>query len=417
MGVGQGHKVYYGWWIVLALAITETVSYGVLYYAFSVYIVPINAEFGWSIAQISGAQSLALLVSAFVQIPVGIWLDRHGARWLMTGGSLLAALLVVAWSQVESLTAFYLVWFGLGLTMASVFYEPAFTVVANWFARMRGRALALITFVAGFASTIFLPLADALLQAQGWRGAVFSLALILAFITIPLHAFVLRRRPADLGLLPDGASGHSTATGSPMPSISWREAVSNNTFWLLTLAFGLAGIASLGVRSHFVPFLIDEGYDSSFAAWVAGLIGATQVVGRLIFAPLETRFAPGTIAVAIFVMQVAAMLMLALSRSTAMVIGFVVLFGATYGAMTLVRPLLLAALYGSAQYGRISSIMAFCTGIVATGAPIAVGVLYDQFDTYRPVLWLVVGVTLVSVVPMLFVGTLVTDEPPLSEAV
>lgn len=410
-------KVYYGWWIALALAITTTLSYGILYYSFSVFIVPVHEEMGWSIAQITGAQSLALLVSTFAHIPVGIWLDKYGARWLMTGGSILAAVLVLGWSQVESLTAFYLIWFGMGFAMASVFYEPAFTVIANWFTQMRGRALALITFIAGFASTIFLPLADWLLQNQGWRGAILILAIIIGSITIPLHAFVLRRRPADLGLMPDGASREKVEKMKPAPSITWRVAVGNQTFWMLTIAFGLAGIANMGVRVHFIPLLIDRQYDPSFAAWVTGLIGAMQVVGRVIFAPLETRFSPRAIATTIFSLQVAAMFVLALADSTAAIVLFVVLFGATYGAMTLVRPLLLADLYGSAQYGRISSIMAFVVGLFAVGAPLGVGILYDGFGTYDPVLWIVLGITMLSILPMFMVGSLTTPEPTVPEAV
>ncbi len=124
-------KPYYGWVLVSALSVTETISYGVLYYAFTVFVTPMQEELGWSRAAITGAFSLALLLSGIAAVPAGRWVDRYGARWLMTAGSCAAALLVLAWSVVESLLAFYLLWAGIGLAMAAVLYEPAFAVVAT----------------------------------------------------------------------------------------------------------------------------------------------------------------------------------------------------------------------------------------------------------------------------------------------
>ena len=196
--------IYYGWYIAIVLAITETVSYGVMFYAFSVFITPMEAELGWSRAEISGAFSLALLMTGLAAFPVGFWLDKHGSRLLMTMGSLGATATVLLWSRVQTLPEFVLIMALMGFCGAAVLYEPAFAVIATWFARKRGTAMAVVTFIAGFSSTIFIPLADALLVAYGWRQATFILAILLGVITIPLHAFVLRRRPADLGLAPDG---------------------------------------------------------------------------------------------------------------------------------------------------------------------------------------------------------------------
>lgn len=99
----------YGWRIAWTLAVTQTVGYGVLFYAFSVSIKPMEAELGWSRAEMSGAFSLALLLSGLVAIPVGRWVDRRGARGVMTMGSGLGALLMLAWSLTDSLTTFYLI--------------------------------------------------------------------------------------------------------------------------------------------------------------------------------------------------------------------------------------------------------------------------------------------------------------------
>src|SRR5215207_1469173 len=204
-------RIYYGWALVGALGLTATVSYGILSYGFAVFVTPMGTELGWSKTEITGAFSLAQLVAGAIAIPIGRWVDRHGTRALMTAGSALAALLLVAWSGVQSLPAFYALWAAMGAVMAAVLYEPAFAVIATWFRRGRGRALTLLTFLGGFASVIFVPLATLLVAGQGWRTALLWLATICAALTVIPHALVLRRRPEDVGLVPDG--GRATRAG------------------------------------------------------------------------------------------------------------------------------------------------------------------------------------------------------------
>ena len=121
----------------------------------------------------------------------------------MTGGSLLGAASLVACSQARSLPQLYLAFVGVGIAGAAVLYEPAFAVINTWFRRDRHAALLTLTVVAGFASTIFLPLSQALVDAAGRRSALLVLAVLLAACAVP-QALLLRRSPADLGLHPDG---------------------------------------------------------------------------------------------------------------------------------------------------------------------------------------------------------------------
>ena len=140
-----------------------------------------------------------LVVSGIAGLGVGRWLDEHGPRLLMTAGSIVAVPLVIAWSQVRDLLSFYLIWIAIGVVFATVNYGPAFATMIVWFRRHRSQALTLVTLFAGFASTVFVPLTAWLVSVQGWRQALVTLAIVLAVLTIPPHALVLRRRPADLG--------------------------------------------------------------------------------------------------------------------------------------------------------------------------------------------------------------------------
>jgi MFS family permease len=391
-------KFFYGWYITLALAITETVSWGIVFYAFTVFIKPMEQEFGWTRTQITLAQSMAIFLSGVMAFPVGYWLDKYGSRLLMTTGSILATLLVFAWAYADTLTEMYMIWACMGILMSTILYEPAFVVIANWFVKQRGLALTIVTFAAGFASTIFLPLTDFLFQQYGRQNAIIILGFILAAITIPLHALILRRRPQDMNLLPDGAKAvNSNIPVSEMkiPGMTLGNVLRMRSFWWLTLAFTLASTAIYGLRFHLIPLLTEQGYDPSFAAWTVGILGAMQVLGRLIFAPLEMRFSVRWLIVVIFLLQ-ALTIGLLLKPSLMTLIAFVVLFGATAGAATLARPALIATFYGQAQYGRISSVIAFFAIFGLTTGPIGVSFIYEQFDSYTPALWVLIILSILS---------------------
>lgn len=385
--------------MLLAISFTEMVSWGVLYYAFTVFLKPMQAALGWSTAALTGAFSLALLCSACAALLVARFLDRHGTRLLMTLGACAASLLVLAWSAVQNLTLFYLIWAGIGIAMAAVLYDPAFALVANWFHRFRARALTILTFIAGFASVIFVPLAQWLVQIQGWRMALVTLALLLAIITIPLHALALRRRPEDLGLAPDGIAAPGPApSASPVleQSISTQAALREGTFWWITLAFALATLVAGAITVHLVPYLIDRGYPASFAAASVGFIGIMALPGRLVFTLLGERLPRHVVTAVLFLLQALALPTLLLVPGIAGISCFVVLFGAGFGAITPARAALVADHYGSTYYARINSVL----GLFVTGArglaPVAAGIVYDLLGNYLPIFWTLAGLSLIA---------------------
>jgi MFS family permease len=393
---------YYGWVMLLALSFTQVTSWGILYYGFSVFLKPMGGDLHWSRATMTGAFSLALATSGVAGVFVGRWLDRHGPRLLMTVGSCAAALLLLALSMVRTVALFYLIWAAIGVAMAAIFYEPAFAAIATWFVRYRSRALTIITFVGGFASVIYIPLISWLIRTQGWRAAMITLAIVLAVTTIPLHALVLRRRPQDLGLLPDGgeagsgqqaAGSRQQAAGSTQHSVPARDAIHSTSFRWLTGAFFLAFLANVAVTVHLIPYLTDHGFSAGFAATAAGLIGTLALPGRLIFTPLGGRIPRRFVAAGIFLFQTVGLIVLVTVQSTAGVIIFVVLFGIGFGAITPARAALVAEMYGPREYGTISGILAlFVTGARAI-APVSVGLLYTFFGRYEPVFWMLIALS------------------------
>ncbi len=391
--------VYYGWVMLVTVSCTEMISWGILYYAFTVFVKPMQASLGWSTAELTGAFSLALLCSGVAALPIGSLLDRYGTRWLMTTGSCAASLLLLAWALVQNLTLFYLIWVGIGITMAAVLYDPAFALVATWFRRQRARALTVLTFIAGFASVIFVPLAEWLVEAQGWRMALVTLALLLAIVTIPLHALVLRRRPEDLGLAPDGLPVSASLAFAPTKgeqSVSARAALRGATFWWMAAAFALAMLTAGAITVHLLPYLIDQGYSASFAASMVGLVGIMALPGRLVFTLLGERIARHLVTAALFLLQAIALAVLLLAPGLAGVFGFVIVFGAGFGALMPARAALIADYYGSTHYARINSVLGlFVTGARAI-APVGAGILYDHLETYTLIFWVLAGLSVLA---------------------
>jgi predicted MFS family arabinose efflux permease len=243
--------------------------------------------------------------------------------------------------------------------------------------------------MAGLASTIFIPLAGWLVITLGWRQALVMLAAVLGVGTIAPHALVLRAPP------PLGARA-STPAG-----LSLGQALRDTSFRWLVLAFCLTTLANIAVGVHLVPYLADRGYDATFAANTAGLIGAMQVVARLVLAPVGDRVSPRTLAALVLALQPVSLLVLLLARGTPGVFAFVVLFGAARGATTLVRPVLLAALCGRAEYASIAGLLQMAISLAQAVAPVSVGASYDILHSYEPILWTLLALSTVSVVAIL----------------
>ena len=402
----MGH-VYYGWVMLGAVSITEVVSWGILYYAFTVFVAPMQAELGWSRVAVTGAYSLALLCAGLAAVPVGRWLDRHGPRTLMTAGSVLGSLLLVAWSQATSLWVYYLIMAGIGVAAAAVLYEPAFAIVATWFRRQRGRALTVLTFFGAWASFVFIPLSAWLAQTLGWRSAVLALAGILAVVTIPPHALLLRRRPQDLGLLPDGAPAdapaaqQAAATERSVPAhLALREA----GFWWLTFAFAVSTFATVALTVHLIPYLIENGHSPTFAATVAGLFGLMSLAGRLTIGPLGDRYPRRWVTAGLMGMQVLGLGVLALAPTVAGALVYVALFGAGSGTQTIMRAALLAERYGSEHYGSINGTLSLALTGARTLAPIGAGVLAGLLGGYTALLMVLMLLAAAGLVAVLRVS-------------
>ncbi|WP_307831116.1 MFS transporter [Nucisporomicrobium flavum] len=359
--------------IVAALAITQTIGYGTLYYAFAVLLTPLAADLHASTTAVTGAFTASVLTGAALAVPIGRRLDRHGGRGLMTGGSAAGALLLVALSQVDHLWQLYLVQIGIGAAAAASLYEAAFAVViAITAAEHRSSALLAITVVAGFASSVFLPLTGWLTDVHGWRTALVILA-VLQVVTVPLHAFALR-----------GSEPPRRARRAPSRGV--RAALADRGFWLLAIGFTAHTAAVSAFTVHLVAALISWGHRPAFAATVAGLLGVLSVAGRLLTTGLQRRSRTTSVTAAVFAVQAAAALLLPLvGARTGGVIGAVIGFGLGFGVATIAKPVLLAERYDTRRYATLAGALVVPMTLAKATAPLAAAYLHTVSGGYAPV--------------------------------
>jgi MFS transporter len=391
-------EIDYGWIVVAAVSVTETVTWGIIYYGFPVFLRPMEQDLGASRVAITAAFSIGLGVAALAALPVGRWIDRHGGRALMTAGSCLATVLTFAWARVESLPALYTVWFLMGLAMAATLYEPAFAVVVSWFRHRRDRALLTVTLVAGFASTIFMPIEAWLLVRVGWRQSLTILAVVLAVVTIPIHALVLRRGPASVA--GRGADGPPAS----VPGMTLAEAARTLVFWVLSTAFFIGNFATAAISVHLIPYLVDHGYSATVAAATIGWMGAVQVPGRLLFVPISAWLGARWMVAAVFFGQAVGIGQLPFIGAIGTTLPFIVMLGASNGMSTLSRATSLAQIFGARHYGAISGAVALGANGARAVGPVGASLLLLGLGAYPAVFWTLTASLVVASLSVLVAG-------------
>lgn len=344
-----------------ALCLTQITSWGVVYYAFPVLNPQITDATGWSAAMTTAAFSAALLVSALAGIRVGRILDNRGPRTVMTTGSVIGTAGLTVIATAPNLALFTAGWLLAGLAMAATFYQPAFAALTRWWAPDHVRALTVVTLAGGLASTVFAPLTAQLADHFSWRHTYLILAAVLAAVTVPAHAFALRGPwpPA-----PSTAAAGATAT----TAIITRS----RPFLLLAAALTLSAFAMYAVVITLVPLVIDRGYSPAQAAWVLGLGGAGQTLGRTLYAALARRSSPAPRAAALIGLGGATTAAFALITGPYLLLAVLaVIAGALRGNLTLLQATAITDRWGANRYGRLSGILAAPATTASALAPFA----------------------------------------------
>lgn len=346
---------------VWAIGVGQLVNWGVLYFAFSVLLIPLEEAFNAPRWLVAGAFSFGLLVSAAAAPMVGRLADHGQGPAVMRAGGLFAAGLLILWTMVPTLVMTYLVWGTLGLCMAAILYEPVFAIVGRAFAEPDGRlrAIATVTVMGGLASTAFLPGTQALVIKFGWRGAVIGLALIIAATSLLVPRIAFRDLAWSAQSLREALTGDALREAVTLPGLS-----------RLALIFAISIVVNAAVVSNLVAALIDRGLAPALAATVAGTFGLMQVPGRLLMTNRSFTPHPLSLLIFSFALQVVGLVTLMVHGAVAMWVG-VILFASGAGLTTLARPFLVLHQYGAAHAGYANGVIARSQQLARAAGPVA----------------------------------------------
>lgn len=354
--------------VITLLALGELVVWAGAYYVFPALLLRWEADLGWSRESITLALMLATFSMAIASPVTGRLIDMgHGPR-VMGITTIVAGICIGLLSRVESLMWFYVIWIVNGAMLAGCLYEPCFALIT----RVRGAnakpSITAVTLVAGLAGTLSFPAAHYLSEQFGWQTTVIIFAMVVIFAASPLlwlGASRLERQYLDDE--PEGATGETIAKAKAQGDAADIIHASSNflrrpLFWLLGCCFAIAAVVHGTTLHHLLPLLDERGLAAGLAVLTVSLIGPMQVTGRIVIAMLGERLSNHATVVVIFIAMAASIVcLMAATWQPPMLFVFVLLFGGSYGILSIIRPVIARELLGGNNFGQNRGCWPLCT--------------------------------------------------------
>jgi MFS family permease len=386
---------YFGWVIVGIAFVTMAIGVTART-AFSLLLPPLIDEFGWDRGLVAGAFSFGFLVSAALSPIAGRIMDRHGPRvviesgvCLMAGGLLMAPAIEKPWQLYATLGVLV----GSGANLMSFTAQSLF--LPNWFLRRRGLAISIAFSGVGVGAIVLLPWLQMIIGQHGWRASCRAMGLLVLLVLVPLNLLV-RRRPEDIGLLPDGGPrltlgdtphGHSNIVDPAWTSIDWTlsRAIRTGRFWWIVLGYFCALFAWYAVQVHQTQYLVEIGFSPLAAAWALGLVSVVAIPGQIGLGALSDRvgrewvWSAGCCG---FAVCYAALIALEYVPSRALLYLMVTSQGFLGYALTSVMGPIVAEIFEGPHYGSIFGTITIA--LIGGGAvgPWGAGVIHDVTGSY-----------------------------------
>lgn len=391
-------RFFYGWWIVAAAGGFQALFGALFFHGFGTFFVALQREFGWSRTLLSGAYSLARTEGGLLGPLEGVLIDRLGPRRVVLMGLAICAIGFLLFSRTRNPAWFYASYLVMSLGFSLAGWLTLSTAVNNWFIRRRATAMSFLS-VGLSVGGLSVPLLALALEGWGWRGTSVGIAVLIMAVGVPM-ALVLRRRPEDFGLLPDGGapplSPSPETLRAPSVDFSVWQAVRTRAFWAISLGHAVALIPTTAVVVHLIPFLENEvRLPLAVAATVVTVSTAVgipaQVLGGWIGDRVEKRIALALLSAG----QGLALLVLAVTHSLPVAMLFAVLHGATWGARAPLTTAIRGDYFGRRAFATISGSMNIVTTLGSIAGPLFVGSVADHIG-YRPAFLVAAAVTVVG---------------------
>lgn len=379
---------YYGWVVLFCLCCAGFSRQGPGVATLSVFVEPLTREFGWSRTALSGAVSLAGVLTALLAPLLGPLLDRHGSRAVLCFAVLGTGAAMLLLSLTNSLLAFYVLFCVARVNWAGPFELGIYGAVSNWFVARRPFATSVAT-VAQMAGLVAMPLLASLaMVGHGWRAGWLAIGMVTLLVGFVPTWLLMVRRPEDIGLVPDGLVGTAgrdggTAPHSAEPRFSRAEALRTPAFWLLLLYTVLVYPVQAGVSLHQAPHLIERGIDPTVAATIVSTFSAFSGVASIAcgFLPraLPVRY-PMALIGGCLAAGAAAMIGISATRGAYLAAS---VFGFGVGGILTLLPLAWADYFGRANFGAIRGLALSAQVIAQAVGPLLSGALHDWTGNYR----------------------------------
>ena len=387
----QNTEWRYGWSTLLG-ALGGMMTVGAASSITGLVMKPLEVEFGWSRAEITGS-ILIVSLCAFVMAPIaGSAIRRYGSRAVALASFFTTALgFILIGMSGPSIWTWFAAWTVFGLMSAALGPIVWTSAVSNLFDRSRGMALSVALSGGGLAYAVWPPLVAPLLSNFGWRGAYFALAAIALAVMLPLNWFALRdRRPVT----PQGTSTHAQALGDVW-GMTLHEALRGTRFWRLVVALILMAGINGSLVIHFFPILSERNIPAQEAAFLTACIGPAMIGGRLATGYLIDRlFAPAVAAVATALPIVTSLVLLSATTSATAALAAVTV-GVSTGSAGCTIAFLVGKYFGLRHYASIFGVLIATYGLGFGFFPVVTGHFFDVSGTYTPLL----GAFMVGVVP------------------
>ena len=379
-------RLYYGWIMLVAVVFVMLAGSGIRA-VFGVFIKPIEAEFGWSRAQLSGAAALSLFVLGAVGPMVGWLADVWGPRRVMLLSTAILGAGTLLSSFVGHLWQFYI---SAGLLMAmgagGLGMATSSTVAARWFVARRGLILGILGGAMSAGQMLIVPMAMVIIRLYGWRASFLWLGIGVLVLALPMILGFVRNDPADMGLRPYGAG---TAAGAAFGGVKDErrvpvsEAMGVPAFWLLAVTFFVCGYTSNGlVLTHLVPHAAEHGFSEMHAAQALGLMGAMNIVGTVASGWICDRFGrKGPLAFSSGVRGLSLIFLLYVWNVPSLHV-FAAIFGLNYISTVPPTTTLTANIFGRLSVGALSGWIYFSHQVGSAIGAWAGGAIFDATGSY-----------------------------------
>ena len=376
-------KTFHGWWMVAGCMAVAIVAWSFALYGPSVYLHTISQTHQWSIGLVSSALTLSFLVNASVLSFVGSAISRHGPRIVMALGAAVMATGFIAMSQISKIWHVYVSFALMGLGWSCLSTTAITSSLAPWFERHQGRAVSTALLGASIGGMVGVPTLLALIAWLGFNTAILVVALIVLTTVWSVSFFILRHRPQDLGLYPDGETPHAQQDKPTVRTWSRAEALRTLALRSVALTFGLALMVQIGFLTHQVSLLLPALGQAATAVCVTAA-AMLAFAGRILLAKFSDRLDVRQIAFAVLLTAGASLGLGFLFTDQVWALVLCVLgYGFTAGNITTLPPVIVRREFGAASFGAIFGIAATLMQLMSAMGPAFFGMLYDLSGGYR----------------------------------